>query len=356
MTNKEKIVLFKSTARPEYKKLVLTALSAPVGTFFWTYYKEKYVSNDLIKRIKESSSSFSGKRAAIIFYNLNPNAGLKFYPLREFTIQKIESDGALKFYLCPGEYYLYTQEELVDFNKSICNEMPILPKMERSWVQLYFPECLNRLSKSTTPEERQKAWEKLVEYLDQPGIGEKEYGDFKESVFFRLDKLKVAGTEVKYTPETGFSLEAGKLYEWEGFFYKPSETNESFHVRLEANEEIVPITDQINILPGKNAPFKFEFRCKAIHNDKDLKIRIYSPEKALSGDAPYHEFPAKIAKLPLLKAIKKREAALVFFGLLINTIGPIVPTFELIKAIIVVAGSLITTFGIILLQRRIDSK
>jgi len=340
MSVEDSIVLFKSTYRPEYRRLLLTGLGAPTGAYFWTYYKKEHPSPDLVREAETSPSSFEGKKATLIFFDRNPNANLKFYPLRDFTVWKIETDGAIGFNLRPDEYYNYTRHELEQFNEQISQEMPLLPPNEKSWAQFFSLRCLGELHKSSD----QGIWEKLVEYLDRDEVGE---NDFEKSVFFRLSFLREIETQsnVLYNRESGYALKSGKRYEWDGFFYKPRETRESFEIRLDANENITPITDRIKVLPGRNRPFKFEFRCKRVSRNKDLQIRISVPEKDPTGTAPRPEIPAKIAKLPFATKIGW-EGLVAFIGFLITSAAQTYSPTPEIKIALSTIGNFLSIFGI----------
>ena len=348
MSANDKILLFKSTFRNEYKRLLLTALSAPKGSVFRTYYKSEHVSSDLLEKANGSPNSFVGKKVTLILFNLKDDAELKFYPLRNFTVQEIESPqlkGALEFFLTPNEYYQYTDAEIKDFNNKIRAQMHILPPAEHSYAQFFSLPCLDELK--TTP--KQKAWEDLVEHLDREQIGKND--DFKESIFFRLSPLKENGAEVSYDARNGYSLSPGKRYVLGGVFYKPRETKESFRVKLEGGEDIELISDQIiTILPGRNRPFTFEFSCKPVKIDKSTEIRIIVPEKE-EGNAPRHEFRAKIHKQSLFRQIGWEEV-LVLFGFIMTSLGQILFSSLTTKLPISILGNFFTAFGIALLAKK----
>jgi hypothetical protein len=339
------ILLFKSTFRKDYKRLLLTALSAPNGTIFRTYYNNEHISHDLFNKATDSPESFVGKKLTLIFFNFKDSALLKFYPLRNFIVQKIEPGAALKFFLTPKEYYQYGVAELQDFNTRIKNQMPLLPPQDHSWAQFFSPPCLNELRTS----QEHEAWNGLVEHLDKPEIGKN--NDFKESIFFRLSRLKEDGADAEYDAGNGYSLKFGKRYTWEGFFYKPRETKESFRIKLEGSEDIKPISEQIvTVLPGRRQPFKFEFSCKPANIAKSIEIRVNVPEKE-EGDAPRHEFPSKILKISLIKQIGWGGVAFLF-GLIITSIAQTFISRSGIKLPLSIIGNFLSTLGIFFLTRK----
>jgi hypothetical protein len=345
MSTNDLILLFKSTFRNDYKRLLLTALSAPNGTIFRTYYKNEHVSPDLFEKATRSPKSFLGKKLVLIFFNFKDNASLKFYPLRNFIVQKIKSGAALEFFLTPNEYYHYTDTELQDFNARIKSEMPLLPPQDHSWAQFFSPLCLNELRISQDHE----AWNSLVEHLDKPEIGKD--NDFKESIFFRLSHLNEDGTDATYDAENGYSLKFGKHYIWEGFFYKPRETKESFRIKLEGSEDIKPISEQIiTVLPGRSQPFRFEFSCKPVSIDKSIEIRVNVPEKE-EGDSPRHEFTSKILKISLIRQIGWGGAAFLF-GLIITSFAQTFVLRSGVKLPLSIIGNFISTLGIFFLTRK----
>lgn len=346
MDDKDSIVLFKSTFRPEYKRLLLTSLGVPTGAYYWTYYKKEHSSPDLVREAETSPSTFEGKKATLIFFDRNPEADLRFYPLRDFTIWETEANGTIDFQLCPREYYDYTEHELKEFNQLISEEMALLPPVESSWAQFFSLRCLDRLNTSSD----QRCWERLVDYLDLENIGD---NDFKDSVFYRLGipfEIETK-TNTPYSKENGYILNSNKRYEWDGFFYKPRETKESFEIKLDVNEDIVPITDRIKILPGRNRPFKFEFRCKRISNDKNLKIRIVTPEKDPTGTAPRLEMPAKINKLPVIEKIGW-EGPVAFIGFLIASAAQTYGQIPENKFILSAIGNFLSIFGIAMWKKK----
>lgn len=338
----DSILLFKSTFRPEYRKLLLTGLGSPINSYFWTYYQKKYPSSDLVRVAKNSPSSFEGKKGTLILFDHNPDAKLKFYPLRDFTVWKIDVDGAIIFHLCPAEYYDYTLIELKEFNEKISEEMSSLPPRENSWAQFFSLRCLNNLHKSANPEN----WEKLVQYLDPEEVPEK---GFKESVFIHINYLKEIekGSNVQYNKESGYNLGSGKRYELTGSFYKPSETKESFTIRLDADEDIIPVKKEIKVLPGRNMPFKFEFQCKRITRDKYFRIRIDVPEKSLAGTAPQFELPVRIGRLSLVKRIGWAGLA-VFIGFIITSVALTYSPTPEIKIGLSAIGNLLSASGIVM--------
>jgi|GEM_PF-3021457 len=348
MSENYDIFLFKSTYRNEYKRLLLSALSAPKGSIFRTYYKNEHVSPDLLKEANSSPNSFIGKKVILIFFNLKDDTPLKFYPLRNFTVQEIappQTRGALEFFLTPNEFYQYTDAEIKIFNDNISAQMGILPPKDHSYAQFFHLQCLDELKTSLN----QEAWENLVEHLDQEQIGQDD--DFRKCFFLHINPLKENGAEVSYVAGNGYGLRPGKRYVLEGFFYKPRETKESFQVKLEGSEDIEPISNQIiTILPARNRPFGFEFSCKPVKIDKNTEIRIIVPEKE-EGSAPRLEFQATIHKQSIFRQIGWEEI-FVLFGFIMTSLGQTLFSSLAIKMPLSIIGNFLAAFGIALLAKK----
>jgi len=335
-------ILFKSTARPGYKRLILNALGSPKGTLFDTYIHREHASSFLTKDLDALPSLLKGRTIIVVFSDTDNKT---FFPLREFVIMKVEIEESIQLKLSPGSFFEYKYENiegthkiellkkdggilgLEEANQRIKKEISNLPPEKESWLQLLPVQCLNDLRLT----DKADNWHTIVNILDRPEISK---NIFQESIFIYLNPISVINSTrsrwrkkenlnaedlLKYDANSGYPLNSGFRYRWSGEFYKPRASIKTYNLKFTGIEELRHTTSpEINILPARIKPFEFQFGLKRSDEriNFQLKLEVASEN---TGDTPLFEIPAYLRKTNMSIWVALFFIGL-FFGSLVNVL------------------------------------
>lgn len=287
--NSEMIYLFSSDQKELYKQDSLNVMAYPDNFIYHFRYDDKWVSVDL------KNNKMRQKEGIIVFVHAdksnNKSIKPKFYPLRKFVIDSIETDGIVwHFYFRLGKYVNYSKNSYQEDIETLRD----LPTESSSELQGYFATLGRKIE--FTFSSKQETWQELVRKLEQ-------IPTLSNTIFYKVNNIKINDrlldvAEIKKS-YSGFVLNSGMDYLMELSFYRenyPTEEIKNSSLEVIVNRNYFQEPMPMNIATSfRTDRVKIYLVSKRLYESAATNIILKLKSEAQNVDAPSVQIWTKLS-------------------------------------------------------------